>query len=68
MADKNLKPCPFCGATENGTVPADTVKVIFNEKADFGKGAYQVICYGCLTNGHVYHHKQRAINAWNKRV
>ena len=59
MNDK-LKPCPFCGGkailSGSHTVADETFELRF------------VFCESCCTETRLYSTKQKAIDAWNRRV
>lgn len=57
-----LKPCPFCGAMPRMVTLKHTYSTYL---------VYQVMCFSCITKPKFFGRgstKQRAIEAWNRRV
>lgn len=54
MTEKDLKPCPFCGS-ENTSI----------EEEPFG---FQVLCWKCEARNGYEENKDKAIEAWNRRI
>jgi Lar family restriction alleviation protein len=58
-----LKPCPFCGATDNKKLrPTSGVELSREE------GIFQVFCWECGASSGYFRTEQEAIEAWNRRV
>ena len=53
-----LKPCPFCGDTQNLHIDA---------YRDSGEWWHYVECTECIMTGPVGKTKQQAVDAWNDR-
>ena len=67
MNEVELKPCPFCGSKE-----APALVTIDGKEKDGFINSYCVVCYcwdwGCGASGGMYHSKEEAVEAWNRRV
>jgi len=65
MANKDLKPCPFCG---DGHAPTSIVRLGKNGWRDH----HAVLCDygagGCGAESGWYHSREEAIEAWNRRA
>jgi len=57
MTDKELKSCPFCGCED----------VVFSSQMYIGASP-AIRCQRCLTKGPAADTREKAIEAWNKRV
>lgn len=59
-----LKPCPFCGATQNGDKLTSRVALYKSEKT----GCIQVHCFKCNTTSDWYDTERQAVRKWNTRT
>ena len=59
-----LKPCPFCGATESEEAVIGHVRVFQSPKT----GCFQVHCYKCNTTSDWYSTEKQARKKWNTRI
>ena len=57
-----LKPCPFCGATQIGDKCERNVAITKYLKI----GCYKVFCYKCGTSSDWYDTEKQAARAWNR--
>lgn len=64
MNTTELKPCPFCGG--NGIICATPWD--FDRKRPMKKHKYIVECSECLAQTDEYATRERAVEAWEKRI
>jgi hypothetical protein len=68
MTDMNMKPCPFCGGTEDENNACQMAKVVLRPfRSAIDTTAYRVEC-GCGAQGPGVHGHVAAVDAWNNRA
>lgn len=68
MIDGDLKPCPFCGATENSGMIGYCVVPIESFMLNKTLEYYSIGCSRCDCQIGNYKTKKEAIEAWNMRA
>lgn len=60
MDENKLLPCPFCGDTY--------IQMRFTKGGNYVVGCNSLSCVCLYTEGKLYNDKEKAIEAWNRRV
>lgn len=63
---ETLKPCPFCGETEQNLVGIATIPNYYSGNNSFI--GHQPKCLNCGATLLIYGSEEEAIKAWNKRA